>query len=401
VLFLLPVLVLLSLAFSNPFSGEPADKDQKGITDSYIIKGKVTAEDTNKPLPGVNIIIKGTPVGTVTDINGEFLLNVEKENIVLSFSHPGYETLAVKAKSDNLNLNENIKLSSIYQDKAPLFIVNEKEITNEEMKQLKPENIDSLTVLKGESAVKAYGERATDGVIIITLKDYYSTNSNKKYLVKGKVFDDSTGEPLPGASIIISNTNTGTITDKNGEFSLKTDNEKISLTVSYVGYKTAIVKAEDDKYLEVKLKRDVYKVHLEQPKPKDKTEPIKPDEPVEKDQDETFVIVEDVPHFPGGTTALQEYLISNTHYPKKAKEEGVSGTVWVRFTVDESGKVKNVMLDKKLYTPLDKEALRVISSMPDWKPGFQHGKAVPVELVLPVMFIYVKSSELPAQDFLK
>jgi len=414
VLFLLPVLVLLSLAFSNPFSGEPADKDQKGITDSYIIKGKVTAEDTNKPLPGVNIIIKGTPVGTVTDINGEFLLNVEKENIVLSFSHPGYETLAVKAKkgeflnivlkrntetSDNLNLNENIKLSSIYQDKAPLFIVNEKEITNEEMKQLDPDKIESVTVLKGESAVKAYGERATDGVILVTLKDYLSTNSNKKYRVKGKVLDDRTGEPLPGASIVISNTYTGTITDKNGEFSLQADNEKFSFTVSYIGFKTEIVEVANDEYLEIRLKRSVYKVNLEPPK-KNSAEPVKPDKPDEENDGETLVIVEDVPHFPGGKQALHEYLKTNMRYPEKAKEEGISGTVWVRFTVDESGKVKNIMLDKKLYPPLDKEALRLISSMPDWKPGVQHGKAVPVELTLPVEF-KLNISKLSAQDVLK
>ena len=414
-LFLIPVVVLLNLAFSNPFSGGSIFEDQIVLTENNPVKGKVTAEDTGKPLPGVNIIIKGTSAGTITDINGEFSLDIEEENITLFVAFMGYETLVAEAKKgeflnivlkrnietpDNLNPNENIKISSVYQDKASLFFVNEKEITNEEMKQLDRDNIQSLTVLKGESAKKKYGERAKDGVIIITLKDYLSTNSNKKYLVKGKVFDDSTGEPLPGASIVISNTYTGTITDKNGEFSLQADNEIISFSVSYIGFKTVIVKVVSDKYLEIRLKKDVYKLRLEQPKSKDNKEPAKPDKPVGNDQDEIFFIVEDVPHFPGGIQALQEYLASNTHYPKEAKEEGISGTVWVRFTVDEDGIIKNIMLDKNIYPSLDKEALRVISSMPEWKPGEQRGKAVPVELVIPVEF-KILIDEVPARKILK
>ncbi len=494
-LFLIPVVVLLNLAFSNPFSGESTFEDQKNLTENHLVKGKVTAEDTGKPLPGVNIIIKDTYIGTITDINGEFSLEVKEENIMLSVSFMGYETLVVKAKKGeflnivlerktdeeepdypekkpvvqlssidaglyiidgkevtkeeaeklqqhseniqsisvlmketavekygekgkngvmifttkdyisvdspgNLISNENIKISSIYQDKAPLYIVNEKEITEKEFRQMDPENIQSLAVLKGESALKVYGERAIDGVIIITLKDYISSNSNQNFFVKGKVLDDSTGEPLPGASIIISNTYTGTITDKNGEFSLTVENEKISITVSYIGFETVTVKVNDDKYLEIRLKRDVYKLRLEQPKPKANKEPVKSDKPVEKNLDETFVIVEDVPHFPGGNQALQEYLASNIHYPKEAEEEGISGTVWVRFTVEKSGKIKNVMLDKKLYPPLDKEALRVINSMPQWQPGSQQGKAVPVELLLPVEF-KILIDEVPARKILK
>jgi TonB family protein len=494
-LFLIPVVVMLNLAFSNPFSGGSPFEDQKSLTETNLVKGKVTAEDTGKPLPGVNIIIKDTYTGTITDKNGEFSLEVKEENIMLSFSFMGYETLVVKAKKGEffnivlkritdvkkldypekkpvtqlssietglyiidgkevtkeeaeklqqepeniklisvlkdetavekygekgkngvisfttkdyisvnspgkLNSKENIKLSSIYQDKVPLYFVNEKEITDEKFRQMNHEAIKSISVLKGESAVKKYGERAINGVISITLKDYYSTNSNKKYLVKGKVLDDSTGEPLPGASVIISNTYTGTITDKNGEFSLTAENEKISITVSYIGFETVIVKVDDDKYLEIRLKKGVLKLRLEQQKPKDNKEPVKPDKPVKKKPDEIFFVVEDVPHFPGGNQALQEYLASNIQYPKKARKEGISGTVWIRFTVDESGIVKNVMLDKKLHPPLDKEALRVISSMPEWQPGFQHGKSVPVELVIPVEF-KILIDKVPAQDILK
>lgn len=491
-LFLIPVVVLLNLAFSNPFSGETTFEDQKGLTESYLVKGKVTAEDTGKPLPGVNIIIKGTSVGTVTDINGEFSLDIEEETITLFVAFLGYETLVVEAKQGEfLNIvlkpgkdkkepgypeklatqlssidagilivdgkevtkeeaaklqqnPENIKSIDVLKGekavekygekgrngvivfktkshvsasssgnlKSPedidkpvlnnneiLYYVNDKEITEKGFRQISPDEIESVTVLKGDNAVKVYGERARDGVILVTLKEYTTGKINDKFIVKGKVIDDATGKPVQAASIVILKTTIGTVTDMNGEFLLQVDKEKASIAVSYIGYKTKIVEVADDEYLQIRLKRSVYKVNLEPPK-KSSAKPVKPDKTDGENDGETLVIVEDVPHFPGGNQALQEYLISNTHYPKKAKEEGISGTVWVRFTVDESGKVKNVMLDKKLYPLLDKEALRVISSMPDWKPGVQHGKAVPVELTLPVTFILI-SGKLPAQDVLK
>lgn len=491
-LFLIPVVVLLNLTFSNPFSGETIFEDQKGTTESYLVKGKMTAEDTGKPLPGVNIIIKGTSVGTVTNINGEFSLDIEEETITLFVAFLGYETLVVEAKQGEfLNIvlkpgkdkkepgypeklaiqlssidagilivdgkevemnelekiikkSEDIQQMETYKGekavekygekgrngvivfktksyvsasssgnlKSPkdidkpvlinneiLYYVNDKEITEKGFRQISPDEIESVTVLKGDNAVKVYGERARDGVILVTLKEYTTGKINDKFIVKGKVVDDATGKPMQLASIVILKTTIGTVTDMNGEFLLQVDKEKASIAVSYIGYKTKIVEVADDEYLQIRLKRSVYKVNLEPPK-KSSAKPVKPDKPDEKNDGETLVIVEDVPHFTGGNQALQEYLISNTHYPKKAKEEGISGTVWVRFTVDESGKVKNVMLDKKLYPLLDKEALRVISSMPDWKPGVQHGKEVPVELTLPVTFILI-SGKVPAQDVLK
>jgi len=480
-LFLIPVVVLLNLAFSNPFSGESSFEDQKGPTESHLIKGKVTAEDTGKPLPGVNIVIIDANIGTITDKNGQFSMEVKEENIVLSVAFMGYETLVVKANKDeflnivlkrktdkieteypekefvtqlssieagliiidgkeatreeaaklqqetenikfisvlkdetavekygekgkdgvmifrtkdyisdsspgNLNSNENKELSPLFQDKAPLFFVNEKEITNEEFRQMDPDNIESLAVLKGEQAVKVYGEKARDGVLLVTLKDYLSTNSNKKYLVKGKVIDDSTGEPLPGASVIIMSTTTGTVSDSNGEFSLELDKAKVQLVISYVGYKTHSVEAKDGKYLEIRLKRDVYKLNFEQPKPKDNKEPVKSDKPAKRNNDEVFFVVEDVPHFPGGNQALYEYISLNTHYPKKAIKMNISGKVIVRFLVDKQGNIKDVAIEKGVDSLLDQEAMRVVSNMPKWKPGEQRGKPVEVTLSVPVEF---------------
>ncbi|MQY78476.1 MAG: TonB family protein, partial [Bacteroidetes bacterium] len=313
----------------------------------------------------------------------------------------GYETLVVKAKKgESLNIvlkRKSDKKKLDYPEKKPvtqlslndsvLYIIDGKEVTNKKFRQLNPDNIQSVTVLKGENAVKNYGERAKDGVIIVTLKDYISSNSNKKYFVKGKVIDDGTGEPLPGASVIILNTTIGTITDLNGEFSLHVDKEKVWLAISYVGYKTIQVKAEKGKYLNLKLERESYRLELDYKEVKkiDDT-PTPPVKPTKSFQDEKFVVVEDVPHFPGGNQALVEYISSNIKYPKDALKEGKSGKVLVTVRINEKGEVTNTRVIEAVHPLLDKEALRVISTMPDWKPGTQHGKPVSCDLILPIEF---------------
>lgn len=106
----------------------------------------------------------------------------------------------------------------------------------------------------------------------------------------------------------------------------------------------------------------------------------KPEEP------EIFFIVEEMPQFPGGETALRKYIAENVRYPEMAKENDIQGTVYVRFVVDEKGKVTNVELLRGVDPLLDKEALRVVKSLPDWKPGKQRGKAVKVSHSVPIKF---------------
>ena len=106
----------------------------------------------------------------------------------------------------------------------------------------------------------------------------------------------------------------------------------------------------------------------------------KPEEP------EIFFIVEEMPQFPGGETALRKYIAENVRYPEMAKENDIQGTVYVRFVVDEKGKVTNVELLRGVDPLLDKEALRVVSSLPNWKPGKQRGKAVKVSHSVPIKF---------------
>lgn len=108
---------------------------------------------------------------------------------------------------------------------------------------------------------------------------------------------------------------------------------------------------------------------------------------VEPDEPSFFRIVEEMPEFPGGEEALLKFLGKNTNYPAMAVDGKISGTVHVEFIVDENGKVKDVKLKNSIGGGCDEEALRVISSLPNWKPGKQRGKNVKVMFTLPINFI--------------
>jgi protein TonB len=111
-----------------------------------------------------------------------------------------------------------------------------------------------------------------------------------------------------------------------------------------------------------------------------------PPPPEEEETDEIFTIVEDMPTFPGGETALFKFLANEIKYPQMAVDAGISGTVYVNFVVDKDGKVKNAKIARGIHAACDKEALRVVNSMPAWKPGKQRGKPVKVSYNLPIKF---------------
>ena len=92
------------------------------------------------------------------------------------------------------------------------------------------------------------------------------------------------------------------------------------------------------------------------------------------------------PAFPGGDEALMKYVAENTKYPKEALEKNIEGTVYVRFVVNKNGKVENAKELRSVDPFLEAEALRVVSSLPAWKPGMNKGKPVNVWFIMPVKF---------------
>lgn len=99
-----------------------------------------------------------------------------------------------------------------------------------------------------------------------------------------------------------------------------------------------------------------------------------------------FDVVEEMPSFPGGQGALMFYLASNIKYPVVAQENGVQGRVIVSFVVERDGSISDVRVARSVDPSLDREAQRVVKSMPRWKPGKQNGSAVRVKYTVPVVF---------------
>ena len=99
-----------------------------------------------------------------------------------------------------------------------------------------------------------------------------------------------------------------------------------------------------------------------------------------------FTVVEQMPSFPGGDAALMSYLANNIHYPTVAAENGVQGHVVVGFVVECDGSITDVSVLRGVDPSLDREAMRVVKSMPRWTPGKQNGSAVRVKYQVPVAF---------------
>ena len=102
--------------------------------------------------------------------------------------------------------------------------------------------------------------------------------------------------------------------------------------------------------------------------------------------DEVYVVVKEVPEYPGGTEAMYKFLRDNIHYPEKAKEEGIEGRVYVSFVVEADGRLSDIKVLRGIGGGCDEEAVRVVEAMPKWKPGRAHGKAVRVQYHLPIVF---------------
>src|SRR5690554_13560 len=225
-------------------------------------------------------------------------------------------------------------------------------------------------------------------------------------LVSGKV-TDSHSNPLRGASVIIKGTNEGTISDSNGSFQLKVPSKEGSLVISFVGYKTVELALNRLSNLNGETTTEIPVVFRLQgdniepyagPTPdnavvvvgygsaKAATNIAPPPPPRRNSSDEIFMVVEEQPEFPGGNEALMKYISDNIKYPADAVSKGIQGRVITNFVVERDGTLTDVQVARGVDPSLDKEAIRLIESMPRWIPGKQRGEVIRVRFALPVVF---------------
>ena len=199
-----------------------------------------------------------------------------------------------------------------------------------------------------------------------------------KVTYKGKIVDKA-GNPLGDVKIIIDpkyqSMTTSTVNDK-GEFRVETSS-KADILFEYTG--------KDGKTL-AWMCRTTELAKMDPDNMVIKLIPVKIIKPNVTDAD-VYEVVENMPEFPdGGMPGLMKYLSANIRYPEAAHKAGTQGRVTVQFVVGKDGSIGNVGILRGVDPNLDAEAIRVISSMPKWKPGTQKGEPVNVRYTVPVMF---------------
>ena len=184
--------------------------------------------------------------------------------------------------------------------------------------------------------------------------------------VKGRVLDEEYSSGIIGANVLIKGSTIGTVTDEEGRFELPVEAGNV-LQISFAGYKTVEVKvAADEKEQDI-----VIVMSGEKPSA----------------GGQVFQIAEEMPSFPGGIDECMRYIARHVKYPAISIENGAQGIVSVRFIIEKDGSISNPKIAQGVDEYLDKEAMRVIMSMPKWKPGeLEDGTKVAVYFTVPVMF---------------
>lgn len=211
--------------------------------------------------------------------------------------------------------------------------------------------------------------------------------------ISGTIVNENDQNPIPGVNIIICGTSNGTISDTEGNFRLLIQ-EGDSLLLSHIGYKGVafLVKNKINHIGTIQMKRKQEElgeiIVTGYGKNNDNHLPSaynRSQQTINQDN-EVFVIVEEMPEFPGGASALMQYIASSVKYPATAQQNGIQGRVICTFTVNADGSIIDAKIDKSIDPSLDSEALRIICAMPKWKPGKQRGKPVAVEYTVPINF---------------
>lgn len=397
-LVILPFAAMLFYAFAEPeykFIGENSLAEQQDKT--VDIKGQVVKSD-GTPLAGTSVILKASTIGTIADKDGNFQLKGIPADGEIFFSFIGYQTKVQKVSTQPMKVVMEVGkvgleavtvvgygtppppppppptpvdlTKSLNSPNPPLVFLNGVEITKQEVANVKPDDIKAISVLKDKSATALFGEKVKNGVILITTKEYEKSNNISRNKLDTVHFDKN-NPPLYFID--------GVLTDAKEIEKIKPDLiDNVNVLKGNRATDLYGVKGKNGVvYINTKAKA----ASLD-----GKGVPYSAEKVTTQDGMNVFVVVEEMPEFPGGEKALRDFIGSNVKYPEDAKKQGIQGKVFVTFVVKTDGTVANAKVVRGVHKLLDNEALRVISMLPTWKPGKQRGQEVNVAYTIPVQF---------------
>jgi TonB family protein len=377
VFLILPVCAIILYAFAKPeyrytsVNGSAETKNSALTIQNQVVKGTVVQED-GTPLPGASVVVQGTTTGTITDSKGHFVLEKLPANASLVISFIGFQSKVIRVGTATPEMKitmfksvvsiEEVKIVPPPPPPPPAKVGYEMRSDNNEVPpppapahpiDMLQNGQKPLIIVDGKEMsvdLNALNPNSISSISVLKGGD----NATTKYGEKGK------------NGVILITTKTGT--------DLSSGNSDKNAPVTVVGYATKPDKINND----------------------GKSESKEGDKDLnEKVVKGVFVVVEEMPSFPGGQNALSEWISSNMKYPMEAAKNNIAGQVYVSFTVTSGGKVRDVKVSKPVNPLLDAEAVRVISIMPDWKPGTQNGKSVPVSMNIPINFSNEKAQIVP------
>ena len=213
---------------------------------------------------------------------------------------------------------------------------------------------------------------------VVTADENPQASDVEKFVMKGKVFDGEDKSAIVGAVVTIQGSKKGSVTDRDGNFSLEVSvGDRIE--VMYVGY-------------------DTYTIGVSKAYAKDRTYMIALYKEGTSPNKDIYDQVETMPEFPGGVEKLMEYVAMNVRYPKDAEEKSIQGRVIATFVIEKDGSITGAKIVRSIDPALDAEALRVINGMPNWKPGTQKGEPVRVKYTIPISFRLQGGGDIPAEN---
>lgn len=213
-----------------------------------------------------------------------------------------------------------------------------------------------------------------------------SFSGGGKITISGNVTDRSTGKVLPASVVQIKGTTTGTVTDAEGNYQIIVTSSSDELVISQVGYRTQVLPIGTNSILNVQLEPDILALDFSQGNKLIMNEGATQKPDAADKGENAFVIVEELPSYPGGTDALQKFLMTNMRYPEDARTKGIHGTVVMTYIIDVKGMVTGVKIMRGVSPDIDKEAFRLTSTITGWKPASQNGHAIPMTVTMPIEF---------------
>ncbi len=397
-LLVLPLTALMMYAFADPvytYSGKSDSQTAGMIKD---IHGTVVKED-GTPLPGVTVNVSGTPLSVTTDESGKFYFSDLPGYAALIFTASGYEPVSITAESAR-GISVTMKANPLFTTRSPssgaeIVVIDGivSDLSLEEVTKRLGKDFGKYTYLMPEAAKAKYGEKGAKGAFeVISRSKAKESGLNLPYPRKVETdFPTFRGESyLAFADWVAEKANYPQ------EAAAKNISgwARMTYTVETDGSVSQVKPSSDtDPLFAAELTRVMESSpRWKSPANKDANEPftseilIRFELPGTVSNGIVYIMVDEMPKFPGGDAALFEFLYKTIQYPAQAKDNGIHGKVILRFIVTSEGNVENVTVARDVDPLLDNEAVRVMRLCPKWEPGKMKGKPVNIYYSVPISF---------------